>query len=312
MKTTFVKTASAAVLTATLLVSSYTPVANEAVSAKTNEAVKKDVQRTTQIKTITASKVYATYADAKKDKAVHTLPVGSYVKKMDTVEVKGKKYYSITYSNAYAIQSQKDFNTTFKVLTCYMKVANTEKEAITIKGYNSLFSDFQDDAAYKKQLGTTTRYIVLDNSVSYLSSARFDDFEYPNHFIFIEKGTILTAVDTFTINNQRYYAKNYGLMQSIIPATAIKKVTTSAKVYTAAERKVMYHVTQNTVSRKSFGKQADTLNKIKAGTKVQRLKEVTADGNKYVFVKINYSKKQLDEGYTPYGWILKDRIKKVK
>jgi len=158
------------------------------------------------------------------------------------------------------------------VLKGYVKVADTTKEKITISGFKSLFSNYPEDMT---NLSTTTRYVVLDNLVSYLSSARFDDFEYPNHFMFIEKGTILTALDTFTINGQTYYARNYGLLQRIIPATSIKKVKTPTK---------------DTFSRESFGKQFLTedhkLNKIKAGTQLQVLKEVTADGKNYVFIKV--------------------------
>ena len=52
MKPTLIKAVSAAVLTSTLLVSSYTPFTSQQVSAKTASDVKKDVQVTIQIKTI--------------------------------------------------------------------------------------------------------------------------------------------------------------------------------------------------------------------------------------------------------------------
>lgn len=52
MKPTLIKAVSAAVLTSTLLVSSYTPFTSQQVSAKTASDVKKDVQVTMQIKTI--------------------------------------------------------------------------------------------------------------------------------------------------------------------------------------------------------------------------------------------------------------------
>lgn len=198
----------------------------------------------------------------------------------------GEKYYTITYSNAYKITSETNFYKKFKVLKGYVKVADTTKEKITIS-VKSLFSNYPENMT---NLSTTTRYVVLDNLVSYLSSARFDDFEYPNHFMFIEKGTILIALDTFTINGQTYDARNYGLLQRIIPATSIKKVKTPTKVYTAAERKIVYKTTKDTFSRESFGKQFLTedhkLNKIKAGTQLQVLKEVTADGKNYVFIKV--------------------------
>ena len=61
-------------------------------------------------------------------------------------------------------------------------------------------------------------------------------------------------------------------------------------MYTAAERKIVYKTTKDTFSRESFGKQFLTedhkLNKIKAGTQLQVLKEVTADGKNYVFIKV--------------------------
>lgn len=199
----------------------------------------------------------------------------------------GEKYYTITYANAYKITSETNFYKKFKVLEGYVKVADTTKEKITISGFKSLFSNYPENMT---NLSTTTRYVVLDNLVSYLSSTRFDDFEYPNHFMFIEKGTILIAFDTFTINGQTDYARNYGLLQRIIPATSIKKVKTPTKVYTAAERKIVYKTTKDTFSRESFGKQFLTedhkLNKIKAGTQLQVLKEVTADGKNYVFIKV--------------------------
>ena len=130
------------------------------------------------------------------------------------------------------------------------------------------------------------------------------------------KGEILVLADTMKINNKKYYV---GITQETIttvPVSSTKKVKTPTKVYTAAERKASYKVTKDTFTRLSFGKRFLTedyaLDKIKTGTKVQVLKEVTADGKKYVFIKQKYSKKQLEDGYTPYGWILKDRIKKVK
>lgn len=52
MKPTLIKAVSAAVLTSTFLVSSYTPFTSQQVSAKTASDVKKDVQVTMQIKTI--------------------------------------------------------------------------------------------------------------------------------------------------------------------------------------------------------------------------------------------------------------------
>lgn len=324
MTSTFVKTASAAVLTGTLLVSSYTPFTAKAntTSVQLKSTDKEDVKVTTQVKTTTATNVYAKYADIKKGKVAHTLPAGTYIKKTDTVELNGKKYYSITYSNAHEITSKKDFDKNFDIFKGYVKVSDTLKEKVTISGYDSLFSSWDDieeadlNKFVKSYIGNTTRTVVTKNTISNSFSPRFDNFEDAVFFDFTKKGEILIFSDKIKINNKTYYV---GITQEtlvMIPATSTKKIKTPTKVYTTAERKVSYKVTKDTFTRLSFGKEFLTsdyaMDKVKAGTKVQVLKEVTADGKKYVFIKLKYSKKQLDEGYTPYGWILKDRIKKVK
>lgn len=326
MLNTWGKIVGSTVIAGALLFSTNTPAIIETVTPTTAQAATKDSRVTTQISTTAVTAVYSSFTNIKKKKVARKLPKGTYIKKIDTVEYKKVKYYSIEYSNGHLMKSMNQFDNSYKTYRGYVKVSQTKKNKITIKGEKALensffgmkidddFSDASVMKALRTYLGNTKRYTLKENVISNMDTVRFDRFD-PDMDSFFRKGASFVPTGHVYVNNKKYYEGTVmkDLSMGFVPASKLKNISPKVKKYTAEQQRQVYVTTKKTPVKYSFGKEYAnamyTLDTLKVGQKMRIYKEVKFDNNTYVFVNISYTKAQLEENI-PYGWVLKSNLKK--